>query len=435
MREFTSKILTIIILLAFSFTANSQAWRKDFKSHLDQGIQLAKKEPQQAIDHVIEAFELAKDHKHFWSVSLAKNTMGYISNEQRDYAAAFVNYTEALEFIQKADTVDLFNEMVINKQLAKIQGKYNNYDEAVALYLRAFDIAQRYVATHPELSRKKNHRKYLIDLPYYAALLQRDQGDYKAAGKTLLSLWQQAEDKKDVASYARVLNQLGLIQKRAGDLVEAEQYFGMVIGSEGVSLKIKAIAMHNMGAMFLAAEQYDKAQSYFARALELKKEHSSKRSQFITYLDMGELAYKTGRTEEAAALWQQGLDTFEKVEGEPDLFEVYNWLQKAYLKLDPDKVLAFNEQYASMNKAWRDEQQKQQAQNSLFALQSEVNALKQQKEQAFAQKQLLNAYLPLAIAVLVTVVALVLITIRIRRVRRKKVALAKAQALMQELEG
>ncbi len=434
MREFVSKTLTVIILFAFTFAANSQTWRKDFKSHLDQGIKLAKNDPEKAVNHVLEAFELAKDHQHYWSVSLAKNTMGYISNEQRDYAAAFINYTEALEFIQKADTLDLYNEMVIYKQLAKIQGKYKNYQDAIMLYQKSNEVAKAYVKQYPERAKSEGHLKYLIDLPYYAALLQRDKGDYEAAGKTLLGLWERSEDQKNVAAYARVLNQLGLIQKRAGDYEEAEQYFGMVIGAEEVKPKMKAIAMHNMGAMFLVAKQHDKAQSYFGRALELKKEHSSKRSQFITYLDMGELAYTTGRIKEAASWWEEGLKVFDKVEGEPDLFEVYNWLQKAYLQLDPEKVLAFNEKYASLNKAWRDEQQKQQAQNSLFALQSEVNALKLEKEEAYAQKQLMKVYLPLAIGVLVTVVALILIVIRIRTVRRARADIKEAEAIMERIK-
>ena len=253
MREFVSKTLIVIILFAFTFTANSQTWRKDFKSHLDQGIRLAKKDPEKAINHVLEAFELAKDHQHYWSVSLAKNTMGYISSEQRDYASAFINYTEALEFMQKADTTDLCNEMIIMKELAKVQGKYKNYDEAISLYEGAHVLAQKYVTQHPEHAQKYKLTKYLIDLPYYTALLQRDQGDYEAAGRTLLNLWERSEEKRDTVAYAKVLNQLGLIQKRAGDLKEAEYYFGLIIGTEGVRPKTKAIAMHNMGAMFLAA--------------------------------------------------------------------------------------------------------------------------------------------------------------------------------------
>lgn len=434
MKSFVVKIFSFIILFTFGQSALCQDWKSEVKSLLNDGIANAKISPEAAIESVLSAFEIAKRQKDYWTISNVKSTMGYISNVQRDYSAAFINYTEALDFLDKADTTDYANLMAIHENLALIHKKYKSYDQSIFHYSKATSIATLYSEEYPDLIKRRGHLKFLIELPYRHALAYRDKGDYKAAGETLLNLWEQSEDNQDTASYARVLNQLGLIQKRAGDLVEAEYYFGMVIGSEGVNPKMKAIAMHNMGAMFLAAEQYDKAQSYFGRAIELKKVHSSKRSQFITYLDMGELAYKTGKIKQAAGWWELGLKTFDKVEGEPDLFEVYNWLQKAYLKLDPEKVLAFNEQYASMNKAWRNEQQKQQAKNSLYALQSEVNALKLEKEEAYTQKQFMKVYLPLAIGILIAVVALVLMIIRIRAVRRAKADIKEAEAIMQRIK-
>lgn len=434
MKSSVFKLLSLIILFTCVQSALSQSWRSEVRLLLNEGIAQAKESPETAIQSVLEAFEIAKAQKDNWTISNVKSTMGYISNIQRDYSAAFINYTEALEFLNKADTTDYANLMAIHENLALIHKKYKSYDQSIFHYLEAANTAITYSENFPGLMEKRGHSKLLIELPYRQALAYRDKGDYKSAGKILIGIWKKSEDDSNVISYAKVLNQLGLIQKRAGDIKEAEYYFGMVIGTKGVKPKMKAIAMHNMGAMFLAAEQYDKAQSYFDRALELKKEHSNNRSQFITYLDMGELAYTTGRIKEAADWWEEGLRIFDKVEGEPDLFEVYNWLQKAYLQLNPEKVLAFNEKYASLNKAWRDEQQKQQAQNSLFALQSEVNALKLEKEEAYAQKQLMKVYLPLAIGVLVTVVALILIIIRIRTVRRARADIKEAEAIMERIK-
>ncbi len=434
MKSSVFKLLSLIILFTCGQVALSQSWRSEVRSLLNEGIASAKTSPEDAIESVLRAFEIAKKQEDYWTISNVKSTMGYISIVQRDYPTAFVNYTEGLEFIQKADTTDLPNEMVINQNLARIYSRYGIYDQSALHYKRASILASIYKREFPEEFKDKEYEQLLIDLPYREALAYRDDGDYSKAGKILIDLWAQSEQNKDTAAYAKVLNQLGLIQKRAGDIKEAEYYFGLIIGTEGVRPKTKAIAMHNMGAMFLVAKQYDKAQSYFGRALELKKEHSSTRSQFITYLDMGELAYTTGRIKEAAGWWEEGLKVFDKVEGEPDLFEVYNWLQKAYLQLNPEKVLAFNEKYASLNKAWRDEQQKQQAQNSLFALQSEVNALKLEKEEAYAQKQLMKVYLPLAIGVLVTVVALILIIIRIKTVRRARADIKEAEAIMERIK-
>lgn len=434
MKRFTHRFLIFITSFTLSFAAFGQEWRADFKNLIKEGLANSRANPELAIEKVKEAYAIAQKHKNYWMANNAQSHMGYISNLQKDYAAAHTNFTMALEHLSKADTTDYPGEMSIHQNLALIYRKYKSWDQAAYHYEKAEEAAKHYKKKFPKIFSDKGHQKYLVDIPYNRALAYRDQGDYESAGEILIALWESTEAKKDAAGYAKVLIQLGLIQQRGEAYDKAADYFGKVVGSDGVKHSMRAIALHNLGALYLKQEMYDQAQEHFAKALRIKKEHSSKRSQFITYLDMGELAFKTGRIKEAEGYWLIALKTYDKVAGEPELFEVYNRLQLATMEFDLAKAKEYNQIYAQMNKNWVAEQQLQQAQNGIYALQRDIDQIRADREQKQAFAKMLNEYWPLILGGLITVGLLVYFAMKLNSARKKKARLAKVREITQELD-
>ena len=340
----------MIAALLLSYTSIfSQTPQKEYRALIDSSYSLLKSDKALAVSVATKAFNVARESDDEHLKTLAYTGIGYVSYKVRDYDAAFLNYSEALRRLELLDTTDLHVEVATLQHLGMIHSKFNNHDQSIEYRKRSLSVMQEYASKFPEQAEERKMMRLLKDIPYYLATEYEKKGSHQTAGKILMDLWAKAEDQNDIPSHARILNKLGLIKKRNGEFDEAIEYFGLVATESEVSDYDRAIAYHNLGDAYMVQGELERAESNYLLAQDLKRTVGSDRSKFITYLSLGELEYKKNNMEASIAHFEKGLSVFNKVEGEPELYEVYNWLQLAYMGIDVDKAKSFNEEFKKLN--------------------------------------------------------------------------------------
>ncbi|KYG82038.1 tetratricopeptide repeat protein [Roseivirga ehrenbergii] len=395
----------------------------------------------EAIDFTQKAFTWASKRGDTYRMVIAKSTMGYIGMQTRDYEASYLNYSDALTYLQKSDTVDLYNKIDILQNLAIIKSRYSDYRMAAAFYKEAYETARTYVRRYPELAKENGDLSFLIDLPYFMAMQMKNSGDYQGAGDILLDLWEESEYKGDTVSLARALNQLGIIKLTNKDYLEAQNFFSYVAFNEAIEPDTRAMALQNLGVAYMELGNFEKAEKWYSEALALKLEHSSARSQFITLLDYGELEFKKGNNTAAIEKWELALNTFDKLDAEPDFFVIYDWLQKAYLQIDITKAARYGDLYTSNIRNWMDIQRNQKDNPSLQAFNTKIDQVLSSRREKAEQLALIKEYWPLGLGVVLLLTFILyhlqLFLTKQRRVliekRVREVRAAKAQEILDKI--
>ena len=364
--------------------------------------------PEKSIKLTNSAFSLAQEAGDMYRMVSAKTVMGYISMMTNDYAVAYVNYNDALKFLERADTIDLFKKVAILNNMAIIKSSYDDHDGAVLLYELAHKTAIQYVDENRELAEEYGDLQLLVDLPYDMATELKHEGKYLEAGDILVELWEDSEFKNDTILLAKVVNQLGQIKVLNGEYSKALEFFATAAFNEGIEPSIRAIAMHNLASTYKDQEDYEKADKYYTEAIELKLEYSNEKSQFITMLEQGELAFAKGDFGAATERWETALSTFDGIKNDPDLFVIHDWLQKAYLKTDLEKASLYGNLYSTNIKDWMTVRSSQKDNApTLQALNTRVDGIMADRQLKAERLAMLKRYWPFGIVALLLIMLLV----------------------------
>lgn len=417
-----------LIVLGFE-SGIAQSARSEFKSEMDKTLNILKENPDEAIKSGIRTYQIAKENEDRWAMAVGKSLMGYISYRVKDYETAFINYTDALNSLQQLDSVDLDNEISVLRHLATISSKFNNHDQSILYRKEALDRVKTYSREYPELAIEKGINKQLRDIPYFLAVEYEKKGAHQTAGKILMDLWERAENQNDIVTHARVLNRLGLIKKANGEYNEALEYFGLVASEPTVSEKKKAIAYQNLGETYLKQGELERAERYLLLALNAKEQLNNPRSTFIAYLYLGELEYQKNEMGKAINLWEQGLNVFDKVEGEPELYNVYNKLQLAYMDIDIAKAKSLNQEFNKLNDFYVRNQTFQRGEESSRreALSALIDQEKQRRLDAQQRQEFIRTFWPVFLGVGLLVLFSVILGIRYYVALRANRALSQTQ--------
>ncbi len=423
-------IRALYILIIFTCTQLfAVGQEKDLYDLLYDAEAIVEENPKESIKLAQKAFDMARAKSDMYGMVTAKMTFGYIGMTTNDYESSFINYNDALEFLDKGDTVDLFKRTAILNNLAIIRSSYDDHSGAVNHYREAIKTAQKYVANYREIAEEYGDLQLLIDLPYDMATELKNDGKYLEAGEILVDLWEQSEFRQDTVLLAKVVNQLGLIKQENNELNSAAEFFSIAAFNEGVDPTLRSIAMHNLANVYMEQEDYSKADNYYTQALDLKKEHSSERSQFITLLDQGELSYIKGENEKAISKWETAVNTFDGIKNDPDMFIVYDWLQKAYRNTDLNKSIEYSDLYTANFKNWMTVQSSQQdSAPTLQAFNTRIDTILADRALKAERLALLRQYWPLGVVALLLIMLFVYVVQLSYNKRREKVLEASLKA-------
>jgi hypothetical protein len=152
-------------------------------------------------------------------------------------------------------------------------------------------------------------------------------------------------------------------------------------------------------------------------------------SQFVTYQDLGELEYKRGDNSKAIEYWEEGLRIYDKVQSDPELYSIYNWLQLAYMDIDVQKAKEFNQQYAKLNSFYVQNQtvQREEEAQSRQELIKYIDEERQDRIDAKQRNRFIKQFWPVFLGVALLVIFSMIMGLRYYRALRANKALSAAQ--------
>ena len=407
----------------------SQNPQREYRSLIDSSYSALKSDKEYAIDLASKAHQVAESSGDDHLEALAFTGLGYVSYKVRDYEAAYINYSEALRRIEDLDSVDLHLKLATLQHLGMINSKFNNHDQSIEYRKQSLEVAKEYVAKYPEIATEKKILRLLRDIPYFLASEYEKKGAHQTAGKLLVELWEEAEDKSDIRTYARVLNKLGLIKKGNGEFNEAAEYFGLVVSSSETSELHKAIAYNNLAETYMKQGELERSERYYLLALSMWDNLDKPRHTFEAYMGLGELEYRKNNMGASIAHFEKGLSIFNKVEGEPELYEVYNWLQLAYMGIDVNKAKSLNEEFKKLNNFYVKNQtfQREEEAQRREALSALIDKEKQRRVDALNREQFIKEFWPVFLGVALLVLFSAILGIRYYVALRANRALSQSQ--------
>ena len=429
LKLFTYRILLLTFFLMSSQSVFAQSLQQQFEETYARSQEILYDDPEKAVELGMKAYEIAKEAEDIWAMSMANMGIGFISFELGEYKTAYTNYTTALRVLKKSDTSDYYHEAIILGELALIQNEFNNHDGAITHYQQAIKAIKNYNKYNPEHARENGYLNWLVDTHYYLALAHQDRGAHQTAGKILFDLWEQSEDQGDVATYALVLNELGLIKSNNGEYNDAQQYLGLVIAADGVDDFYRSIAYHNLAITYMEQGEFERADNYFQIGLGMTKELNDPYSLFVTYQDIGELEYRKENSKKAIEYWEAALDVYQDIETDPDLYSIYNWLQLAYMDIDVSKAKEYNLKHTQLNDFYVKNQSVQrelEAQNR-EELSAWIDQERQTRVDAEQRQMFIKEFWPVFLGVALLLIFSGVIGVRYLRTIRANKALAQKQ--------
>lgn len=406
-----------------------QGDRHEFLNKLNKAYDLLYSDPHKAIAAGMKAYDFAEAKGDAWGMAIGYSGMAYISYEVGDYDASYRNNIAALRILKSSDTTDLYNETLILNHLAIIHSDFNNHDESIRYSKKALSVGKEYLRKHRAHAESKEALGILVDISYSMAVEYQAKGAHQSAGKILVNLWEDAENKEDIVAYAEVLNELGIVKTKNGEYTEAQVYFGLVVSGADVYQEDKTVAYHNLAITYMEQGNLSKAESYFLISLDMAKELEDMHSQFVTYQDLGELEHKKGNVNQAIDYWETGLSVYDDLGNDPELYSVYNWLQLAYMDLDVEKAKGFNQKFSELNNFYVKNQtfQREQEAQSRQVLNNIVDEERQDRVDAEQRNRFIKKFWPIFLGVALLVIFSMIMGLRYYRALRANRALSAAQ--------
>jgi hypothetical protein len=156
---------------------------------------------------------------------------------------------------------------------------------------------------------------------------------------------------------------------------------------------------------------------------------------------LGELEFKKGNVDAAIGQWETAIETSDNINSDPDLFIIYDWLQKAYLRLDPDKSLNYGNLYTANIQDWMLVQRNQNDNPSLQAFNTKIDDFMRSREEKAERVALIKQFWPagLTFAVLITILIyqvqlfIAKSKLKVQAEKVREVRALKAQAIMDKI--
>ncbi len=368
---------------------------------------------------------LAKEENNYWALSKIAAYSGW-AKENKDLATeAIIDYFQGLTWAAQSDTSDFFNNFVLARNIASIQGNYKNYSEAKTYYDSALHFLNLHLKTYPAQAKEYNDYELVQETLFFKALICRNQRDFKMAEVILRDLLEDDETTAEVRSNTIV--QLGLTQRDLNDFEGARSYFQLAVDKAGRdSLKLWA-GYHNLALIDFQQGRFEKALPLYQKATIMANTTSgSSHMRFITHADLGETLLRLGNKVKATDLLHQALSYLDTgtVNSDPTYYNVYQLLSQAAPNVE--QAAYWTRKYARQMDFYVENQQQltsAQARNALNLklINYQASIRQQEKIRAIKREHLIERVLTILAALLTMFIAYKIFRILFRKWIHKKV--------------
>ncbi|MEQ9301155.1 MAG: tetratricopeptide repeat protein [Cyclobacteriaceae bacterium] len=243
-----------------------------------------------------------------YSLALSNYYIANHKNSLNDLRAAS-HYIEAIHQLEEADTLDVFLELSLRKNLGVIFKQNGDLESGLRYYLEALPFAEAYDKTRPfEKQTNVMSLKYNIANAYSANYNPKAVDIY-------LEILNEAKKKNDTKKIAQINNQLGDLFQKAEEYGLAINHFKSILD---ISDKLDdpklemylGFANQNIGEVYFEQNRFDLAEKHLLRSLD----YYSNDRKFGAMVELAELYIRIGKKAEAKSIGDQALDIYPSVQ-------------------------------------------------------------------------------------------------------------------------
>src|SRR5258708_15775286 len=243
------------------------------------------------------------------------NKYGLILTEKGEWNEAIKNYSQSLSLSSSITPLPWGEKITALNGLATVWQQQNHFTKVDSVY--------RYILAHYETSKKSLDSYYIISLNNFAAS-QQSQGQLLGAKlllREMISATAALYNSKTDARYARALENLSILNLKAGDLTNAKleldsavSIYEQTLGKESIEY---ANASINLGRYFQMKGDYVKAEPHLKNARDIiQRKEGKDNSDYAAALNALALLYQTlGNYKDAASFLNEEKGIVQKISG------------------------------------------------------------------------------------------------------------------------
>ena len=175
--------------------------------------------------------------------------------------------------------------------------------------------------------------------------------------ESLVSAEEYLRRSQDIRERAAVLNNLGMMYRRTGELREAQRslHDALVLLSQGFDRSLDSLLHYNLGVLYGVLGDHLRSESYLIRSVELYGLAGDKLGAAAAQTALGRTLRLADRTEEAIAYHRRALALLETEGGVLERANILNELSEDYLELqEAGEAAGFNDRVTALLPAIRD---------------------------------------------------------------------------------
>lgn len=334
----------------------------------------------------------------------------------------FLLFLELIGKTQKPDWVDEWNKITAYNNIGIVLVSVKEYATAKKYYDSAAMVCQRLLSISETAQDIKDASIVLNDVKYSSFLAFKNASDdLNAVRERAFDLIEEFE-RKNCINKLDVLNDLGLLEKGAGNYEDSRGFFREILTDSCAQRRIKAIALHNMGLTFSEQGDYNSSLVYLDSALQIKTHSGSKESNFISLLDRGEVFFKLGDYKLAIKDWESALALGFNISHEPDLFLIYEFLAEVNHQMgNKEAQVSYQRLFETFQSNYKESADGIKRRDQIETIRSILAS----QERVSLKRRLSKDYFIFGTAVIVVVIFLVLLVLKKRRDKKRKLLFNK----------
>lgn len=308
---------------------------------LDSAKNIAGKDKVLAQKLVSQAKNFSEKDDFTFGIGRAVFTNGYISHVNGKKDQAIVYYLESLEILKDLNSSDALKyKSFATRNIGIVFFDHYQFKNAFDY----FDQSQRF-------AERLGSTEYQTIALYHKARSNRKLGLFEDAIDNLFDASELALDDKDYEYLINVNNQLGLIFKEIEKYDKAIEHYYQAFKykSELENFnRFAGTAYHNIADTYLLKGDIVAAEENFLKAIDNKLLDGDMKKLFISYMDLAELYKNDGKYEKASTYYERALALDVKFDGAPTRFKIFKQMADLSLKMkNMDAYMKYTKEYTA----------------------------------------------------------------------------------------
>jgi len=213
-------------------------------------------------------------------------------------------YEEGIDLAKKAQT----RANAMNDPALEVEAIF----QLSLLYYYQNDYSRARAEMKVGLARARVHELERLEADFLAAegVLEWKQGNLHLALPKLQAAMVIREDKGDNISMASISNNIGIIYYTLKNYEDAEFYYrkGLELLGEEESDRLRSSLYSNLAEILIPMNRLIEAEEYLHKALEIEEQTKEPHSLAYTYFNLGELFSKKGESDSAIEFYEKAME-------------------------------------------------------------------------------------------------------------------------------